>query len=210
MRAEDSRAGGGPPALTSGMRAARLAVLLALAGLPPLAASAAEKPKPRLVLVEADGPDTELSAFVARLESELSDAGKLSFSDARLSGANLGSLASEPEGEAARAFRAEWPGETWLAASLSPCRVEVSRMQYTERTPEGYRVDRVIENYRVDCEVSLRLVDSATGRALKPLAVTGTANLRVAEGEDAETPELEGTRDAAEKAAKKLPGALRK
>jgi hypothetical protein len=192
------------------MRPARLAALLALAGLLSPSAAAAEKPKPRVVLVEADGPDTELSAFVARLESGLSDGGKLTFSDARLSGANLGSLASEPEGEAARAFRAEWPGEVWLAVSLSPCRVEVSRMPYKERTPEGYRVERVIESYRVDCEVSLRLVDSATGRASRPLTVTGTASLTRTEGEEGETPELEGTRDAAEKAAKKLPGALRK
>jgi hypothetical protein len=193
------------------MHAARLVPVLALVAFaagPP--ASAAEKPKPRVVLVEADGSYEELSAFVARLESELSDGGKLSFSDARLSGATLGSLVAEPGGEAVRAFRAEWPGETWLAVSLSPCHVEVSRMQYSDTTPEGYRVLRVVENVRVDCAASFRLVDATTGKEGKLLAVTGTASYRRNEGEEEESSELEGTRDAARKAAKKLPSLLKK
>lgn len=193
------------------MRAARLApVLMLLALVPSSGAAAAEKQKPRIVLVEAEGSEEELSAFVARFESELSDGGKVTFSDARLSGATLGPMAAEPGGEAARAFRAEWPGETWLAISLSQCRVEVSRMRYTDTTPEGYRVERVVQNVRVDCPTSLRLVDAATGKEGKPLAVTGTANYRRTEGEEEESSELEGTRDAAEKAAKKLPALLKK
>ena len=52
--------------------------------------------------------------------------------------------------------------------------------------------------------------DAATGRVAKPLEVTGTASYRRGEGEDGETSELEATRDAAEKAAKKLPGLLKK
>ena len=193
------------------MRAARLApVLMLLALVSASGALAAEKPKPRIVLVEADGSEEELSAFVARFESELSDGGKVSFSDARLSGATLGAMVAEPDGEAARAFRAEWPGETWLAISLSQCRVEVSRMHYTDTTPEGYRVERVVQNVRVDCPTSLRLVDASTGKEGKPLAVTGTANYRRTEGEEEESSELEGTRDAAEKAAKKLPALLKK
>ena len=193
------------------MHATRLAPVLAILALVSAsAAAAAEKPKPRVVLVEAEGPDEELSAFVARFESELSDGGKVAFSDARLSGATLGALVAEPEGEASRAFRAEWPGETWLAISLPTCRVEVSRMRYTDTTPEGYRVERVVENVRVDCPTSLRLVDATTGKEGKPLAVTGSANYRRNVGEDGESSELEGTRDAAKKAAKKLPSLLKK
>ena len=199
------------PRYSSDMRASRLAPVLALLALvAALPAAAAEKPKPRVVLVEADGRDEELSAFVAHFESELSDAGKVAFSDARLSGATLGSLLAEPEGEASRAFRTEWPGETWLAVSVSDCRVNVSRMTYIDTTPEGYRYDRVIENVRVDCPVSLRLVDVAKGKEGKPLEVTGTASYRRTEGEEGESSELEGTRDAARKAAKKLPGLLKK
>lgn len=193
------------------MRAPRLASVLAvllLASVSP--AAAAEKPKPRVVLVEADGREEELSAFVARFESELSDGQKVAFSDARLSGATLGALVAEPGGEAGRAFRAEWPGETWLAISLSSCGVKVSRMRYSDTTPDGYRVERVIENVRVDCPTSLRLVDALTGKEGKPLSVTGTASYKRTEGEDGESSELEGTRDAAKKAAKKLPSLLKK
>ena len=193
------------------MRALRLAPVLAILALVSASeASAAEKPKPRVVLVEADGREEELSAFVARFESELSDGEKVTFSDARLSGTTLGVLVAEPGGEAGRAFRAEWPGETWMAISLSPCRVEVSRMRYSDTTPDGYRVERVIENVRVDCPTSLRLVDALTGKEGKPLAITGTANYRRNVGEDGESSELEGTRDAAKKAAKKLPSLLKK
>ncbi|MBK9089526.1 MAG: hypothetical protein IPL90_10935 [Holophagales bacterium] len=193
------------------MSAPRLAPVLAILVLVFASpAAAAEKPMPRVVLVEADGPDEELSAFVARFESELSDAGKLAFSDARLSGATLGVLVAEPDGETGRAFRAEWPGETWLAVSLSPCRVEVSRMRYTDTTPEGYRVERVVQNVRVDCPTSIRLVDAVTGKEGKPLAVTGTASYRRSEGDEEESSELEGTRDAARKAAKKLASLLKK
>lgn len=193
------------------MRTAPLASALALLVLLPASGvAAAAKAKPGVVLVEADGREEELSAFVARFESELSDGGKVLFSDARLSGASFGSLGADPGGEAARTFRTEWPGETWLALSLSPCRVEVSRMRYNDTTPEGYRVDRVMENVRVDCRVSLRLVDAATGRVAKPFEVTGTATYRRAAGEEEETSELEATRSAAEKAAKKLPGLLKK
>jgi hypothetical protein len=193
------------------MRAPRLAPVLAILALVSASeASAAEKPKPRVVLVEADGREEELSAFVARFESELSDGEKVAFSDARLSGTTLGALVAEPEGEAGRAFRAEWPGETWMAISLSPCRVEVSRMRYNDTTPDGYRVERVIENVRVDCPTSIRLVDALTGKEGKPLAITGTANYRRNVGEDGESSELEGTRDAAKKAAKKLPSLLKK
>ncbi len=180
-----------------------LPFVLSAAGL-----SAAEAPKPRVVLVEADGSDEELSAFVARLESELSDRDKLSFSDARLAGATLGELVGEPEGERAKAFRAEWPGEHWAAVSLSPCRVDVSRMFYSDTTPEGYRVQRVVENVRVECPATVRLVDAASGKERKPLSVTGTTSFRRNEGEDGESAELRGARDAAEKAAKKLPSAL--
>jgi hypothetical protein len=193
------------------MRASRptfvLAALLVVCASP---APAAEKQKPRVVLVEADGREEELSAFVARFESELSDGEKVAFSDARLSGMSIGALVAEPEGETSRAFRAEWPGETWLAISLSPCRVEVSRTRYSDTTPEGYRYERVIEHVRVDCPTSLRLVDAATGKEGKPLAVTGSASFRRNEGEDGESSELEGARDAAKKAAKKLPSLLKK
>jgi hypothetical protein len=193
------------------MRIAPLAPALALLVLLPASGvSAAAKAKPGVVLVEADGREEELSAFVARFESELADGGKVLLSDARLSGASLGSLGADPGGETARTFRTEWPGNTWLAISLSPCRVEVSRMRYNETTPEGYRVDRVIENVRVDCRAALRLVDAATGRGAKPLEVTGTATYRRAAGEEGETSELEATRDAAKKAARKLPGLLKK
>lgn len=185
---------------------APLVLGLVLLGAP--SGARAEKPKPQVVLVEADGRDVELSAFVARFESELSDRGKLAFSDARLSGARLGPLASEPDGQAARTFRAEWPGDYWIAVSLSQCRVEVSRMTYRDRTDEGYTVDRVVENVRVDCDATVRVVDAATGKEGRPFTVTGTANYRRANAEEDESSELEGSRDAAEKAAKKLPGAL--
>ena len=199
------------PRYSSGMRAPRLAPVLAILALVSAsAATAAEKQKPRVVLVEAEGPNEELSAFVARFESELSDGEKVAFSDARLSGATVGELVAEPEGEAARAFREEWPGETWLAVSLSPCHVEVSRTRYIDRSQEGYQVERVIESVRVDCPTSLRLVDAATGKDGKPLAVTGTASFRRSEREEEESSELEGTRDAARKAAKKLPSLLKK
>lgn len=184
------------------------AVLLVLAVSFP--AASAEKPKPRVVLVEGAGTDQELSSFVARFESELSDAGKVVLSDARLSGAALGSLAAEPEGEAARAFRAEWPGEVWLAVSLSQCRVEVSNLRYTETSPDGYRVERVRQDVRVDCPTSIRLVDAATGKEIKTFEVTGTANYRRSERDEEESSELEGTRDAARKVAKKLPSFLKK
>ena len=193
------------------MRAARLAPVLAL-----LAPSPLHRPPPRRSRSRASsssrptGPDEELSAFVARFESELSDGGKVAFSDARLAGATLGPLVAEPEGEAARAFRAEWPGETWLAVSLRPAASRSAGCSYSDTTPEGYRVERVIENVRVDCPTSLRLVDAATGKEGKPLAVTGTANYRRNEGEEEESSELEGTRDAAKKAAKKLPALLKK
>jgi hypothetical protein len=184
------------------------AALLVLAASFP--AVSAEKPKPRVVLVEGTGPDQELSAFVARFESELSDAGKVVLSDARLSGAALGSLAAEPEGDAARKFRAEWPGEVWLAVSLSDCRVEVNNLRYSETSPEGYRVERVRQDVRVDCPTSLRLVDAATGKEVKTFDLTGTASFRRSEREEEESSELEGTRDAARKAAKKLPSFLKK
>lgn len=188
-----------------------LASVLALMLLSPSpAALAAAKARPGVVLLEADGREEELSAFVARFESDLADGGKVGFADARLAGATLGSLASDPGGAAARAFRTEWPGETWLAVSLAPCRVEVSRTRYEDTTPEGYRVQRVLENVRVDCRATLRLVDAASGRGAKPLEVTGSATFRRNEGEDGETSELEAARDAARKAARRLPGALKK
>ena len=193
------------------MRALRLApavALLALVHAP--GAPAAGKPAPRAVLVEADGREEELEAFLSRFDSELADGGKLAYSDARLSGANLGALAAEPDGATARAFRAEWPGEWWLAVSLSPCRVEVSRMQYSDTTPEGYRVQRVVENVRVECDASLRLVDAATGKEGKPLTVKGTAGFRRTEGEESDSSELEAARAAAKKAAKKLPSLTRR
>ena len=189
------------------MKPVALAAVLLLACAPDAAAWGKERP--RVVLVEAEGSEEGLSAFVARLESELSDRGKVVLSDARLSGATLGALASEPDGDRAKAFRSEWPGEAWLAVTLSPCRVEVSRMSYRDRTDEGYVVDRVVENVRVDCPASLRVVDAGTGRGAPPLSVTGTAGYRREGGEDEEGPELEATRDAAEKAAKKLPSVLK-
>ncbi len=76
-----------------------LALLALAASLP---AASAETPKPRLVLVEASGSEEELSAFLARLESELADAGKVGWSDARLSGATLGSLQADPGSDAAK------------------------------------------------------------------------------------------------------------
>jgi hypothetical protein len=194
------------------MRAARLApalAILALSFAPP--ARSAEKPKPRVVLVEADGRDEELSAFLARLESELSDGGKVTFTDGRLAGTTIGSLMTEPDGEAAKAFRAEWPGETWLAVSLSPCEVKVSRIRINDTSPEGYRYERVVENVYVACSVSLRLADSVSGKEGKLLTVTGTANFRRTSGdEEDETSELDGTREAAKKAAKKLAAALKR
>jgi hypothetical protein len=188
--------------------AAPLLALLALSSSAP--AAAAEKPKPRLVLVEAAGSDEELSAFLARLESDLADAGKVSWSDARLSGATLGSLLADPGSDAAKAFRGEWPGGTWVAVSLGACRIDVRRMSYSDTTPEGYRVTRVVENVNVECPASLRLVDAETAKEGKPLEVTGTASFRRNEGEEGESSELEATREAARKAAKKLPGLVRK
>ena len=55
-------------------------------------------------------------------------------------------------------------------------------MRYSDTTPEGYRVERVVENVRVDCPTSLRLVDAATGKEGKPLAVTGTRELQEKRG----------------------------
>lgn len=192
------------------MRTSPAAVLLALLALAPaVPAAAAEKPKPRVVLVEASGTEEELSAFLARLESELADAGKVSYSDARLSGATLGTLQAEPGGEATKAFRAEWPGGTWLAVSLGRCRVDVNRMNYSDTTPEGYRVTRVVETVNVECPASLRLVAAETGKEGKPLEVTGTASYRRDDGGEEESSELEATREAARKAAKKLPGLVR-
>ncbi len=189
------------------LSAPALALLVLSASAP---AAGAEKQKPRLVLVEAAGRDEELSAFLARLESELADAGKVGWSDARLSGATLGSLQADPGSDAAKAFRAEWPGGTWAAVSLSPCRVDVRRMSYSDTTPEGYRVTRVVENVSVECSASLRLVDAETAKEGKPLEVTGTASYRREEGEEGESSELEAAREAAKKAAKKLPGLVRK
>lgn len=192
------------------MRTSPAAVLLALLALAPAGpAAAAEKPKPRVVLVEATGSDEELSAFLARLESELADAGRVSYSDARLSGATLGTLQAEPGGDAARAFRAEWPGGTWLAVSLGRCRVDVNRMNYSDTTPEGYRVTRVVETVDVECPASLRLVAAESGKEGKPLEVVGTASYRRDDGGEEESSELEATREAARKAAKKLPGLVR-
>lgn len=193
------------------MRSARLLPALAiLSALPSVPILAADAPKPRAVLVEADGRDEELSAFVARLESELSDAGKVSFSDARLSGATLGALVAEPDGEATRSFRKEWPGDLWLGASVAPCSVKVSRMSYWDTTPEGYRVERVVENVSVACDVTLRLVDAATTKEKKALSVTGTASYKRDEGGEGESSELEGVREAARKAAKKLAAELKR
>lgn len=81
-------------------------------------------------------------------------------------------------------------------------------MTYRDRTTEGYAVDRVVENVRVDCPASLRVVNAATGKDVKSLSVTGTASYRRDAGGEGESSELEGTRDAAEKAAKKLPALL--
>lgn len=193
------------------MRATRLVPFLALLSLVTSApAVAADKPKPRVVLVEADGREEELSAFVARFESELSDGDAVLFTDARLAGTNLGSLRAEPDGDLVRAFREEWPGDAWLAVSLSPCNVKVSRVQYSDTTPEGYRVQRVILNVDVVCDASLRLVDAATGKERKTLAVKGTAAFKRTEGEDGETSELEGAREAAKKAAKKIASELKR
>lgn len=192
------------------MRAARTAAVLALAGLACGLPALAEMPKPRVVLVEADGREEELSAFLARLESELSDGGKVTFVDGRLAGTTIGALMTEPGGDAAKAFRAEWPGETWLAVSLPPCEVKVSRIRINDVSPEGYRYERVVENVYVACSASLRLADSASGKEGKLLTVTGTASFRRGgREEDDETSELEGAREAAKKAAKKLPSALR-
>lgn len=184
------------------------AVVVALAGVLLALPVTAEKPKPRAVLVESDGDEEALSAFVARLESELSDRGKVTLSDARLAGISLGAVVAEPDGEAARVLRAEWAGTSWIGLTLSPCRVDVSRMTYRETSPEGYAYDRVVESVRVDCPATLRVVDAATGKEKKPLEVTGTANYRRSGPDDEESPQLEATRDAAEKAAKKLPAAL--
>ncbi|HMM34681.1 MAG TPA: hypothetical protein PKA62_08095, partial [Thermoanaerobaculia bacterium] len=159
------------------MNASR-AVVLALAGALLAPPASAEKQKPRAVLVEADGDEEALSAFVARLESELSDRGKVTLSDARLAGISLGAVVAEPDGEAARVLRAEWAGTSWIGVSLAPCRVDVSRMTYRDTSSEGYAYDRVVESVRVDCPATLRIVDAATGKEKKPLEVTGTANYR--------------------------------
>lgn len=193
------------------MGAVRPGAVLAILILAPAGpVAAADPPKPRAVLVEADGRDEELSAFVSRLESELSDAGKVSFSDARLSGATLGALVAEPDGEATRSFRREWPGDVWLGASVAPCSVKVNRMSYWDTTPEGYRVQRVVENVSVACDVTIRLVDASTTKEKKPLSVTGTASYKRDEGGEGESSELEGVREAARKAAKKLAAELKR
>ena len=83
-------------------------------------------------------------------------------------------------------------------------------MQYSDTTPEGYRVQRVVENVRVECDASLRLVDAATGKEGKPLTVKGTAGFRRTEGEESDSSELAAARAAAKKAAKKLPSLTRR
>ena len=81
-------------------------------------------------------------------------------------------------------------------------------MSYRAASPEGSAYVRVVEPVRVDCPATLRIVDAATGKKKKPLEVTGTANYRRSGPDDEESPQLEATRDAAEKAAKRLPSAL--
>jgi hypothetical protein len=96
------------------------AVVLALAGALLALPASAQKQKPRAVLVEADGDEEALSAFVARLESDLSDRGKATLSDARLAGISLGAVVAEPDGEAARVLRSDGPERAGSACRSPP------------------------------------------------------------------------------------------
>ncbi len=185
---------------------------------PPAATSAPATPAPatpapaptraasgpvRVVLVDAQGDEDDLDAFISHLQSEASDRQKVSIVDARLAGARLGVLAADPDGSAARAFRAEWPGEYLLSVDLAPCQVKAHSFTMRDTTPDGYPYQRTIVDVSVSCTASLRAVEEVTGRQRLTEDVTGTATLR--RSEDEETgPEREGILEAAKKAARRL------
>lgn len=158
-----------------------------------------------VTLVEATGRGPESDAFVARLQSELSDRGIFTLADARLAGVSVGILASEPQGAEARAFKEAWPGEAYLAVSLGECFIKRSATPLSDHTPEGYRVDRTLITLDAECPASTRLIDAEDGHVLATVNVKGGASYKGDDAATGTTPaEEEAARDAATRTAKKL------
>ena len=170
---------------------------------PPRGPSAKERAIKRVTLLEAAGKAVEADAFVSRFQSDVSDKDLFVLADARLAGASLPSLAADPQGPAATRFRAEWPAEAWLSASVGECTIKGNRVA-TPDTSNGYRVMRVTVTYDATCSATLKLADSEDGHVLATIEVTGTASY-TGDTESGETPaEEQAARDAADRAVKKL------
>ena len=161
-------------------------------------------PVKTVVLVEAEGPNVELEAFLSRFLSELSDRAKFRVLDARLSGARVGALAAEPTGEAARAFQRTWPGDVYMGITVEKGYVKSHQQTINDRTPEGYAVQQVIVSYEVLASGSLNLADAQDGHVIATLKMTGSIGYTGDDPSAPEFPEQEAARDMATRAAKKL------
>jgi len=159
----------------------------------------------RVTLVEAIGRrGPEVEAFVSRMLSDVGDRDLFVLTDARLSGASLGLLASEPNGPAAARFRGEWPSDAYLAATVADCSIKRTQFATPHTTPDGYQTMRVTVAFDAECPASLKLVDAEDGHVLASLDVKGTASYK-GDSEAGETPaEEDAARDAATRAVKKL------
>ena len=123
----------------------------------------------------------------------------------RTSRASFSALASEPDGETARAFRREWPGPVWISANLSGCDPKVVVSRIPDQTSDGYRYERVIVNASVECKVEIRRLEPDRPGKPETLTFTGSARMQQSStGGLADEPMQEAARAAATKAAKKL------
>lgn len=162
--------------------AATLLVFFTLAGCASAPPSAASSRFRSLVLVETSGGSLETETFVSRFLLVLSDAGLGNVADARLAGAKIEMLKDAASSQAIR-FCERYPGDGYLGLKLDPC---------------GYAG----RGSGISCTVSVLLI-SPEGKETARFDTSGSNATLITEGSD-KSPEVEASRAAAEKAAKKL------
>jgi hypothetical protein len=159
---------------------------LALAGCASAPPSASSSRVRSLVLVETSGRSPETETFVSRFLLVLSDAGLGNVADARLAGAKLDILKDGASPEGAR-FRERFPGDGYVGLRLDPC---------------GYSG----RGSGISCAVTVVLL-APDGKEMARFDATGS-NATLISGADDKGAEAEASREAAEKAARKLLRAL--
>ncbi len=165
---------------------AALLAMVTLAGCASAPPSAASSRVRSLVLVEASGGSRETETFVSRFLLVLSEAGLGNVADARLAGGGIDMLKDAASPEAAR-FRAGYPGDGYVGLRLDPC---------------GFAG----RGRGIECSVNVVLL-SPEGKETARFDVSGH-DTSIPGPSDDKNPEADASREAAEKAAKKLLGLL--